>query len=75
MTCVHLQQLYRLCQEHDLKLGGSDLIRLVCRQCGEQEVCPSTLMDEYDAKPLQPIEHGRKSHNESSAPSPDGIHN
>jgi hypothetical protein len=50
MACVHLQQLYRLCQEHDLKLSGSDLIHVVCNQCGEQEVCPSTLMDEYDAK-------------------------
>ena len=50
MTCVHLQKLYKLCQEHALKLGGSDLIRVFCHQCGEQEVCPSTLMDEYDAK-------------------------
>lgn len=51
MTCVHLQQLYKLCHEHDLKLSSSDLIRVVCSQCGEQEVCPSTLADEYDAKP------------------------
>jgi hypothetical protein len=50
MTCVHLRQLYKLCEEHDLRLGGSDLIRVVCHQCGEQEVCPSTLTDEYDAK-------------------------
>jgi len=55
MTCVHLQQLYKLCQQHDLKLGGSDLIRVVCQQCGEQEVCPSTLMDEYDAKQSRSI--------------------
>ena len=55
MTCVHLQQLYKLCQEHDLKLGGSDLIRVVCRQCGEQEVCPSTLTDEYDAIQSQSV--------------------
>jgi hypothetical protein len=26
------------------------LIRVVCNQCGEHEVCPSTLMDEYDAR-------------------------
>lgn len=45
MTCVHLRQLYQLCQDHELKLGGSDLIRVVCHQCGEQEVCPSTLVD------------------------------
>ena len=49
MTCVHLQKLYQLCQEHELKLGSSDLIRVVCHQCGEQEVCPSMMTDEYDA--------------------------
>ena len=48
MTCVHLQQLYQLCQKHDLKLGASDLIRVVCHECGEQEVCPSTLMEMDD---------------------------
>jgi len=50
MTCVHLRQLYQLCQDHDLKLGSSDLIRVVCTQCNEQEVCPSTLTDEYNAR-------------------------
>jgi hypothetical protein len=55
MTCVHLQQLFKLCQDQKLKLGGSDLIRVVCHQCGLQEVCPSTLMAEYDAKQPQPV--------------------
>jgi hypothetical protein len=55
MTCVHLQQLYRLCRDHDLKLGSSDLIRIVCNQCGVQDVCPSMLTDEYDARHPQPI--------------------
>ncbi len=50
MTCVHLRQLYKLCEEHDLKLSGTDLIRVVCNQCGEQEVCPSVLTSEYEAK-------------------------
>lgn len=50
MPCVHLQQLYKLCQDHELKLSGTDLIRVVCTKCGVQEVCPSTMMDEYDAK-------------------------
>lgn len=49
MPCVHLQQLYKLCQEHELKLSGADLIHVMCPRCGVQEVCPSTLMDEYDA--------------------------
>jgi hypothetical protein len=48
MTCVHLRRLYQLCQEENLRMGGSDLIRVVCHQCGEQEVCPSALMDEID---------------------------
>jgi hypothetical protein len=67
MTCVHLQKLYKLCQEHDLKLGGSDLIRVFCHQCSEQEVCPSTLMDEYDVRQSQPVNRSRKSQNESAA--------
>ena len=49
MTCVHLQKLYQLCRENDLKLAGADLIHIVCKECGEKEVCPSVLMDEYDS--------------------------
>lgn len=49
MVCTHLSELYQLCEKHQLKLGGSDLIRLVCRQCDLEETCPSVLMDEYDA--------------------------
>ena len=49
MTCVHLQELYQLCQDHDLRFSGSDLVRIVCRECGAAEVCPSVLTDEYDA--------------------------
>ena len=67
MTCVHLRQLYKLCQENDLKLGGPDLIRVVCHQCGEQEVCPSTLMDEYDAKQSRPVIETNKVEAEDSA--------
>ena len=46
MTCVHLRKLYELCQTHELRLGGADLIHIVCHECGEKEVCPSGLMDE-----------------------------
>ena len=49
MTCVHLQKLYQLCRDNDLKLGGADLIHIVCRECGEKEVCPAVFMDEYDS--------------------------
>ena len=53
MTCVHLQQLFQLCEESEIKLGAGDLVRFVCNQCGEQEVCPSVLMDEYNARSQQ----------------------
>jgi hypothetical protein len=68
MACVHLRQLYNLCKDNDLKLGGADLIRVVCRQCGEQEVCPSTLMDEYDTTRSQPVVDTNKKPAEDSAP-------
>jgi hypothetical protein len=46
MTCVHLRRLYAMCQENDLRLAGSDLIHIICRECGEKEVCPSEMMDQ-----------------------------
>jgi len=50
MTCVHLQQLYQLCQQNDLKLSSTDLIHVVCKQCDKEEVCPSTLAEEYEQR-------------------------
>ena len=50
MSCVHLKKLFDLCAQEDLKIGGTDLVRIVCKQCGEQEVCPSMLMEEYEAQ-------------------------
>jgi hypothetical protein len=49
MTCVHLKKLYDLCADEQLKIGSGDLVRIVCTQCGEQDVCPSMLMEEYEA--------------------------
>ncbi|TWU58788.1 hypothetical protein Poly51_15680 [Rubripirellula tenax] len=48
MSCVHLKKLYELCEKEDLKIGATDLVRLVCNQCGEQEVCPTLLLDQVD---------------------------
>jgi len=50
MVCHHLKELYELCETHHLRMAGSDLIRIVCKTCNEHEVCPSMLMDEYDAR-------------------------
>jgi len=65
MTCIHLRQLYQLCEDNKLKIGGSDLIRIVCTQCGEQEVCPSVLSDEYESKHSDPPPTKEPSESES----------
>ncbi len=49
MVCTHLRELYELCEKNQLRLSGSDLIRIVCKQCNHEETCPSVLIDEYDA--------------------------
>ena len=48
MVCNHLKELYQLCEKNHLKLGSTDLIRVICKQCEQEETCPSVLMDEYD---------------------------
>ena len=50
MPCTHLQHLYEYCRTHDLKLSSSDLIRIICPQCGVDEVCPSLIAAEYDVR-------------------------
>ena len=54
MTCQHLKQLYNYCQTHNLRLSSTDLIRIVCPQCGVEEVCPSVLSEEYESKHHEP---------------------
>ncbi len=49
MVCSHLRELYELCENNELRLSSSDLVRVVCKKCEEVETCPSTLMDEYDS--------------------------
>lgn len=40
MTCVNLQTIYRVCEETGVAIGKTDLIRMVCNECADQEVCP-----------------------------------
>jgi hypothetical protein len=54
MTCKHLKELYAICQTHQLKLSSTDLIRIVCPQCGVEEVCPSVLAEEYETRHREP---------------------
>jgi hypothetical protein len=50
MPCKHLHELYELCEAHRLKLSSTDLIRIVCPQCGVEDVCPSVLAEEYETR-------------------------
>ena len=59
MVCTHLKELYDLCDKHQIRLSSTDLVRIVCKQCEQDETCPSVLMDEYDSlhgesEPQQP---------------------
>jgi hypothetical protein len=53
MTCVHLKKLYQFCQDEGVRIGGADLVRIVCQQCGVQDECPSILMEHFEAKEAQ----------------------
>ena len=48
MVCEHLKQLYQLCLDQKIRLSASDLIHVVCHQCGRKEVCPSNLQTDPD---------------------------
>jgi hypothetical protein len=53
MPCVHLLELYELCEKHHLQIASTDAIRVVCKQCDEQDVCPSSLTDGEQVLELQ----------------------
>ncbi len=48
MTCKHLRELIETCRRNNLKFSSSDLIRMVCPNCGVEEECPSVLWEEYE---------------------------
>jgi hypothetical protein len=50
MSCKHLKELYEMCVRNNVKLGSTDLIRLVCSQCGVEEECPSLLYAAYESR-------------------------
>ena len=54
MTCVHLKKLFQLCDDNELKFSSGDLVRIVCKQCQQQEVCPSLLLDQGEAEEPTP---------------------
>ena len=67
MPCIHLQELYKLCEKHELRISSHDAIRVVCRQCAEQEVCPSSLTDGEQVITLPPSSSETKAEAGASA--------
>lgn len=50
MSCKHLKELYEMCVRNNVKLGSTDVVRLVCSQCGVEEECPTLLYTDYEAR-------------------------
>lgn len=48
MPCVHLQKLFQLCEDNQLRFSSADLVHVVCDQCQRDEVCPTMLMDQFE---------------------------
>ena len=61
MPCIHLRQLYDLCEKHELRISSHDAIRIMCRQCEEQEVCPTSLTDGENVLRVLPQEASEES--------------
>ncbi len=61
MACEHLRELYRLCQEQKIRLGGLDLVHIVCTQCNKKDVCPTDLFLPLEEDASTPQETDRAS--------------
>jgi hypothetical protein len=60
MSCKHLRELYETCARNNVKLSSSDLIRMVCAECGIEEECPSLLCADYDTLHKDDEDTGQK---------------
>lgn len=68
MTCVHLRKLYELCDENQLEFSSSDLVRIVCKQCEREEVCPSALIgDDISDQPQSESKPANQEANEGAS--------
>jgi hypothetical protein len=56
MSCVHLKEINRVCNDHGVHVSQSDLVRIVCKECGDHEVCPSNpVQDDEEATSEMPV--------------------
>ena len=45
MICEHLEEFFAVCDKHGLQIASPDAIKVVCRQCEQQQVCPTSRTD------------------------------
>jgi len=50
MNCVNLQSISQACKDNGIAIGQTDLVRIVCTECAEQEVCPSNSVASEEAE-------------------------
>ena len=50
MTCIHLQEMFQLCKDNELRISSADLVHIVCKQCQKDEVCPTLLLEQYESR-------------------------
>ena len=61
MVCTHLKELYALCEKNQLRIGSSDLVRVVCKQCQQEDTCPSLLMEQHESSQQDHASSARRS--------------
>lgn len=40
MLCEHMKELHHFIQDHEIEIGGLDMLRIVCKKCQVQHECP-----------------------------------
>ena len=56
MICVHLKEIDRLCHDYKVEISRTDMVLMVCTDCGEHEVCPSNFMpDDIDSSIVESV--------------------
>ncbi len=51
MLCEHLEQLHDYIKQHDIEIGGLDMLRIVCKKCQVQHECPEISAEYWQVEP------------------------
>ncbi len=67
VICEHLKKLFDVCEQNQIRLGSSELIRIVCTQCNREETCPAALLNEIEQRQDDSSRQGRSERDSSHA--------